>query len=224
MLVNHIYGMLAKSIVPALMAWNIGTRPVYLCRPAADTSSGTGGRFNQLGRSRSARQTLVVSRKESLDDVGEAFRDALRKFMRQECLDFAERRRKEKESKSLPKTRRNRGTLSGGGFGGMNQLSKSLSQFGLDEEDEDDPFPCHIATSTMPRARETVEWKDMPVKALSNFNPLDKGEWNGLSMEDIAEMEPEWHERYSADPFYTRYANLIFLIHLTSQSVLTYHV
>ncbi len=31
-LVNHIYGGMAKSIVPALMAWNIGTRPVFICR------------------------------------------------------------------------------------------------------------------------------------------------------------------------------------------------
>ena len=33
MLVNHIYGRMSKMIVPALMAWHIGTRPVFLCRP-----------------------------------------------------------------------------------------------------------------------------------------------------------------------------------------------
>lgn len=30
---NHIYGRMAKELVPALMAWHIGTRPVFLCRP-----------------------------------------------------------------------------------------------------------------------------------------------------------------------------------------------
>ena len=32
LLVNHIYGRMSKVIVPALMAWNIGTRPIFLCR------------------------------------------------------------------------------------------------------------------------------------------------------------------------------------------------
>jgi len=33
LMVNHIYGRMAKDLVPALMAWHIGTRPVFLCRP-----------------------------------------------------------------------------------------------------------------------------------------------------------------------------------------------
>ena len=31
-MVNHIYGRMAKIIVPALMSWNIGSRPIYICR------------------------------------------------------------------------------------------------------------------------------------------------------------------------------------------------
>ncbi|KAL7531155.1 hypothetical protein ACHAXR_003870 [Thalassiosira sp. AJA248-18] len=201
MMVNHIYGMLAKSVVPALMAWNIGTRPIYLCRPAAaDTSKGSGSG----GSSRRQRQTLVMSKIEGLDEVGQEFKNALNKFMRKECLDFADRRRNEMVK---PKSKINKGSLfsSNGGLG--HHLTKSLSKFGLEDcdGDDDEPFPCHIATSTIPRACQTVAWKDMPSKALSNFNPLDKGEFTGMSMDDIAKNDPEWHERYVEDPFYTRF-------------------
>ena len=40
-MVNHIYGRMSKLIVPALMAWHIGTRPVYLCRPGQTPSGVT---------------------------------------------------------------------------------------------------------------------------------------------------------------------------------------
>jgi 6-phosphofructo-2-kinase/fructose-2,6-biphosphatase 2 len=32
-LVNHCYGRMSKIIVPAIMAWNIGSRPIFMCRP-----------------------------------------------------------------------------------------------------------------------------------------------------------------------------------------------
>ena len=103
----------------------------------------------------------------------------------------------------------------GGGFGNpSSNLLRDLSKFGLDDnadEEDGEPFPCHIATSTIPRACQTVAWKDMPSKALSNFNPIDKGEFTGLSMEDIAQKDPEWYEEYENDPFYTRYVLCVFL-------------
>lgn len=40
LMVNHIYGRMAKDLVPALMAWHIGTRPVFLCRPGQVCLSG----------------------------------------------------------------------------------------------------------------------------------------------------------------------------------------
>ena len=215
LLVNHIYGMLAKSIVPILMACNIATRPVYLCRPAADTSSsnGTFGIPTQMNTSSKRRQTLVMAKKEDLDDVGKQFKNALFRFMRKECMEFDERRKNEI---AKPK-KKNRGTLlnTGGGFGNpSSNLLRDLSKFDLDDnadEEDGEPFPCHIATSTIPRACQTVAWKDMPSKALSNFNPIDKGEFTGLSMEDIAQKDPEWYEEYENDPFYTRYVLCVFL-------------
>mmetsp|Transcript_15861 Transcript_15861/g.28795 ORF Transcript_15861/g.28795 Transcript_15861/m.28795 type:complete len:543 (-) Transcript_15861:83-1711(-) len=198
MMVNHIYGLMAKTIVPALMAWNIGTRSIYLCRPAADTSGGDFGRLQLLSSTprRRSRQTLVMSKKESLDDVGKAFKGALYKFMRKECLDFADRRRNETVKPKINK-RRGRGSILG---------CPKISKFGLDDgEDEGGPFPCHIATSTIPRACETVAWKHMTSKAVSHLNPLDKGEFTGMSMKEIATKDPGWYERYVADPFNTRF-------------------
>lgn len=180
MLVNHIYGRMAKSIVPALMAWNIGTRPVFICR-AGQTMDETERRVSNCGMSRS----------ENLGKQGRAFRDALFSYMRVECLDFIERRQKAAFSPNL-----NTGTSISGmmnrGFGSHANLARLGSHNNLasmssahNEEDEyvgEDgitplPFPCHILSSTMPRARQTVEWENMPypVEMLSNLNPLDKG-------------------------------------------------
>lgn len=203
-LVNHVYGMLAKTVVPALMSWNIGTRPVYLCRPAATASSGTlsngGGHASLLGvapqRTTKAqrRQTLVRSKSAFLDKVGEDFRDALFEFTRKECTEFAERRKKE---------------IAGGRRKKRGSLTDSIGLFAAAANDVDCPkdemFPCHIVTSTTPRARETVAWKCMPSQALSNFNDLDKGEFNGLSMEQIEKKDPQWYSEYQNDPFYTRF-------------------
>jgi hypothetical protein len=31
LMVNHVYGRLAKVVLPAIMAWNTGSRPIFLC-------------------------------------------------------------------------------------------------------------------------------------------------------------------------------------------------
>lgn len=214
MLVNHIYGRMAKSIVPALMAWNIGTRPVFICR--------AGQTMNESDR---ASLRCSMSRSESLGMQGRAFRDGLFGYMREECLDFINRRQITAFSPDL-----NTGTS----ISGMMNRSVSKMSFrkSLDgdlgclstiqseeEENEEDtiyvgtdgitplPFPCYIMTSTMPRARQTVEWEGMPysVQMLSNLNPLDKGDLTGQELEDIAVKHPEWFEQLVEDPFYTRF-------------------
>jgi 6-phosphofructo-2-kinase len=38
LLVNHVYGRMAKELVPAFMAWHIGSRPIFLCRPGQTIS------------------------------------------------------------------------------------------------------------------------------------------------------------------------------------------
>jgi len=201
MLVNHIYGRMAKSIVPALMAWNIGTRPVFICR-AGQT----------LNESERACLGGGMCRSENLGRHGKAFRDALFSHMKEECLDFIARRQKASFSPDL-----NTGTSISGlinkGFGSHHNLHSMSS-----EEEEEDvyvgtdgltplPFPCHIMSSTMPRARQTVAWKEMPypIEVLSNLNPLDKGDFTGQELEDLAVKNPIWYNQLVEDPFYTRF-------------------
>lgn len=203
-LVNHIYGRMAKSIVPALMAWNIGTRPVFVCR--------AGQTMNESER---ASRRCSMSQSESLGPQGREFRDALFGYMKEECLDFFRRRQEAAFSPDL-----NTGTsISGGlnrrsGFGSNPDLA-SMDQSSQKEEEQyvgtdgvtPLPFPCHIMSSTMPRACQTVEWDGMPyhIEVLSNLNPLDKGDYAGQELEDIAVKNPEWYNRLVEDPFLTRF-------------------
>jgi 6-phosphofructo-2-kinase/fructose-2,6-biphosphatase 1 len=151
--------------------------------------------------------------------------------MTEECLDFM-RRRKEAFAPAM-----NTGTSISGL---MNSFSKDVGDESDDWRDDDYvgtdgttplPFPCHIMTSTMPRARQTVDWEDYPypVEMLSNLNPLDKGDFMGMELEEIAEKEvcrlfsflynlgihiscqflihpqPGWYSQLVEDPFLTRF-------------------
>merc|ERR1719223_2406607 len=72
------------------MAWNIGTRPVFICR--------AGQTMNE-----SERVTLNcgMTRSENLGPQGMAFRDALFSYMKVECLDFIRRRQEAAFSPNL---------------------------------------------------------------------------------------------------------------------------
>lgn len=203
MLLNHIYGRMAKSIVPALMAWNIGTRPVFICR--------TGQTMNESERENLG---LGMTRSENLGRQGRVFRDALFEYMKVECLDYMKQRQKAAFSPDM-----NTGT-SISGMINRNFSSGSLASMDTQhhhDHDEDKyvgtdgvtplPFPCHILSSTMPRARQTVDWDDSPypVEMLSNLNPLDKGDFTGRELEDIMQTHPQWYHQLAADPFHTRF-------------------
>lgn len=194
MLVNHIYGRMAKSIVPALMAWNIGTRPVFICR-AGQTRNGS----ERLSANKS------LSRSEGLGRRGKAFRDALFGFVKVECLDFIGRRQKAAFSPDLDTGTSISGVMNQG-LGSVVPTGEEDNYFGADGVTPL-PFPCHMMTSTMPRARQTIEWDKMPycVDMLSNLNPLDKGDFQGYELEELAEVHPEWYSQLAADPFYTRF-------------------
>jgi hypothetical protein len=70
-------------------------------------------------------------------------------------------------------------------------------------------FPCRILTSTMPRATDTVTWEesdnDFNIDRMSNLNPLDKGDFAGMELDEIKELNPEWYAKLARDPFLTRY-------------------
>ena len=212
-LLNHIYGRMAKSIVPALMAWNIGTRPVFICRAGMTMNDNERSMLN-----------LGMSRSENLGAHGKTFRDKLFNYMKDECLGFMSRRRKAAFSPDMNTGTSISGTMNRG-FGSSSDLAAFLKEEDSDEDantldsehvDEEYvgcdgvtplPFPCYIMSSTMPRARQTVEWDDLPydVHMLSNLNPLDKGDFTGRELEDIGEEHPDWYTQLVSDPFYTRF-------------------
>jgi len=103
-LVNHIYGRMSKIILPALMAWNIGTRPIFLCRPGQTcTQITTDGEdyVNEIKMGDSTHhKVLDMSRRTktqflrgyNLGRAGESFSEALYGFVKQEGTLFKERR------------------------------------------------------------------------------------------------------------------------------------
>jgi broad specificity phosphatase PhoE len=42
------------------------------------------------------------------------------------------------------------------------------------------------------------------VEQFSNLNPLDKGDFNGLELDQIQDIEPDWYAALEKDPFHTR--------------------
>lgn len=199
LLVNHIYGRMSKVIVPALMAWNIGTRPIFLCRPGQTLSDITtdrddyvtkvnmdGSNFKNLS-STTARRLV---RGDRLGPGGKIFSDALYDFVFEEAMDFTLKRASIMDMAAT-------GTS-------INGVAKPCDSFALNTEA---PFPLKIFTSTMPRAAETVRWDefDFRLEEMSNLNPLDKGDFAGRELDEIHATSPSWYSRLEKDPFCTRY-------------------
>lgn len=217
LMVNHIYGRMSKELVPALMAWHIGTRPIFLCRPgqtvlgipmdgedyvARNKIDPTDPRFLDMS-STSKRKNM---RGDSLGPVGKKFREELLNFCYDEAHSFMFKRASVHDM-----------SFTGTSISG---LAKSNSYPATDhygatatEVDDDaqassrDPFPMRILTSTMPRASDTVNWEEynFNVNELSSLNPLDKGDYAGMELNEIKDIDPEWYARLEKHPFSTRY-------------------
>lgn len=193
-MVNHCYGRMSKIIVPAIMAWNIGVRPIFMCRPGKTHSSVCTDEDDYVSYVNESDPSLaemsVHTRKKSMKgDMlgmdGLAFSLKLRDFIQKESAEFISRRTDISKS-------RNTGT----------------SLTGITPWER--PFPTTVLTSTMPRAVQTCRWArehDL-VEQFSNLNPLDKGDFNGLELDQIQDIDPDWYAALEKDPFHTRYADL----------------
>jgi hypothetical protein len=158
LLVNHIYGRMSKVIVPALMAWNIGTRPIFLCRPGQTLSDITTDRddyvtainMNIGSLNLSKHNQKRLSSGDSLGPQGRNFSDALYDFVCEESMDFLKKRASVCD---------------------MSDTGTSIS--GVATIDSSYTFPLKVFSSTMPRAAETVCWdeSDYLVDQLSTLNP-----------------------------------------------------
>jgi len=193
LLVNHIYGRMAKVIVPSLMSWNIGSRPILLVRAGETVHSDMEADPTKPHR---------VSRNDKLGPRGMHFRHMLEKFITAEGTAFAKKSEDALKMAFAPQSRRTGTSISGLAVGDVSWV--------LDTSDEDEeglPFNCHVMSSTMPRAVETASWESLPfrIDELPNLNPLDKGDFSGMELEGIRELDPQWYATLEKDPFTTRF-------------------
>ena len=229
--VNHIYGRLAKTVLPAIMAWNTGSRPIFLCR-AGETKAMEAymrqlleqqEKKNEKGKTNSNKFEDVVQnrtrrrRRDRLGERGLRFREALCDFIEQEGMAFMKR----KTQNAIHPSKMATGTS----ISGLHEEEEhpfeyeSCRSMDMDELLDDNyhngpshpqnkeqfPFPCLIMSSTMPRAVETATWKHpFPVKDVTNLNPIDMGDFSGMDLTSIQEQHPEWYEELKRDPFHTR--------------------
>lgn len=188
-MVNHCYGRMSKIMVPAIMAWNIGSRPIFMCRPGKTHSSVCTDEDDYVSYVNEADPALADmsahTRKKSMKgDMlgmdGLSFSLKLRDFMEHENEQFISRR-----TDILP-----------------NETGTSLT--GLMPWGR--PFPTTVLTSTMPRAVQTCQWarENDILEQFSNLNPLDKGDFMGLELDQIQDIDPDWYAALEQDPFHTR--------------------
>lgn len=184
--------------MPAMMAWNIGTRPIFLCRPGQTRGDiATDGEdyvnvdrtlpqnhpdYNKvLDMSRNSQQTFLKGY--TLGVSGKKFSKELLEFCATEGNAFRDRRASIIDMKHT-------GTSKTG------ILAPNTVK-----------FPLQVYTSTMPRATETVNWDlpyDLDLEELSNLNPLDKGDFAGKELEEIHEINPIFYRKLEQDAFNTR--------------------
>lgn len=189
-LVNHCYGRMSKIIVPAIMAWNIGSRPVFMCRPGKTHSSVRTDEDDYVSYvdeadpsllDMSSHTRITCMKGDKLGTEGLEFSLALRDFVVEERDEFIIRR-------SCISSSQHTGT----------------SLTGLAHWETH--FPITVFTSTMPRAVQTCQWAREfgSLEQLSNLNPLDKGDFMGLDLDQIQEIDSDWYARLEEDPFNTR--------------------
>jgi len=179
---NLIYGWFSKSIVPALSAWNVGQRPIFLCRAGL-----TGENEND---------DIRVKRCAGLNEgQGLQFRDALKSFMEEESFNFLS------NTISFDKDASCRGS---------NQIRKSLFKGNLFRNlTNNQDMAAHAPTKVMCSSRvlETINFRNdfSMFETLFNLNPLDKGEFTGLDMRDIKLKDSQWYCSFVKNPYFTRF-------------------
>lgn len=208
LMVNHVYGRLAKVILPAIMAWNTGSRPIYLCR--AGETKAMEAYMKELQQQdqqpSSVRNRTQRKRSDRLGPRGFRFRDALCEFIEKEGLEFMNR----KKVNGINHNKMDTGTS----IAGLREEEENPFEdntCGSHDDSEHNahehlPFPCLVMSSTMPRAVETASWKHpFPVKDVTNLNPLDMGDFAGMDLESIRGQHPAWYEQLRREPFHTRF-------------------
>ncbi|GMH50100.1 hypothetical protein TL16_g00694 [Triparma laevis f. inornata] len=186
-LANQIFGRMSKTIIPCLMAWNIGSRPIWLCR-AGETDGGVSVKTGKGGFG--SRRTQDAN----LSERGRELREKLAYFVSEKVRAFHLN-----NSEYTP------------GMGSEKLHDESAFHgvrldSGLPVDMRGEKGACKIMCSTMPRAYQTAALdEDWRVEQFSSLNPLDKGDFTGLEMDEIEKVDPEWYAQLQNDPFQTRF-------------------
>lgn len=180
---NHIYGRLAKSLVPYMMSIHIGQRPIFLVRAAHVHGASGNTRFSEdldSGPSspvahRVDSTSVVVARSAELSNQGLIFARSLAKFCEQESATFC---------------------------GCMGDPCEN-GECGANYE----RGSCAVFTSTLKRAVETASFvkHSGTQRATSALNPIDKGVCYDLTDADFQEQMPEEYARWRNDVRNQRY-------------------
>jgi len=221
LLANQIYGRMSKSIVPALMMWHVGNRPIFLCRAGMTLSEEKlKEELRSLPRIHSNVSITSMGSKRNRGDrlgsKGLLFRKKLSLFMEKEVEKFI----MESGEGMLDSIRNfNAGTSQRIDPNLMAYLRDKVLDVNLEEDDSSSSgssvlptFPCKVMCSTMPRAIETSELQkdfefeqELAVDQYSNLNPLDKGDFSGFEIEEICEKDPDWYNELVQDSYRTRF-------------------
>ena len=145
-------------------------------------------------------------RGDTLCSEGRAFRRNLWDFLHAEVKEFLLKRRSVADNKNTGTSISgvaNYGYYYGPPVEGDNKIDE-LEE--LVEQSNSGMIPIRILTSTMPRAVETVcfDEYDLPCSQMSNLNPIDKGDFAGMEIEDIKNEDPFFFSQLQADSFSTR--------------------
>lgn len=196
---NNIFGRTSKTIIPCLMAWNIGTRPIWLCR-AGETEEHT-----FYGRNRDAH----------LSERGMELRDKLGVFCRENSEKWKQNMYSHGDYQPSmgmvdEKNDFNMAVADNHGKGDDGHIRKVSSfhgvRLGSGVAVQEGGTTCKIMSSTMPRAYETATYDNSCwVEQSSHLNPLDKGDFTGMEMAEIKEKFPDWYKKLEKDPFRTRF-------------------
>ena len=144
-----------------------------------------------------------LTRGDKLGPRGRRFRSALEQFIEKEGNEFARKSEDALRMAFAPQSR-----MTGTSISGLAREVTVVPDDGNSENDERNlPFTCHVMSSTMPRAVETASWQTLPfqIDELPNLNPLDKGDYSGMELEEINKIDPDWYAMLVNDPFLTRF-------------------
>eukprot|EP00668_Euglena_longa_P005505 GGOE01006494.1.p1 GENE.GGOE01006494.1~~GGOE01006494.1.p1 ORF type:complete len:530 (-),score=175.52 GGOE01006494.1:1199-2788(-) len=174
---NRAYGRLTKSLLPFLTSIHIAPRPIWLCRSGLPVGTQKEEDHNPCAECR-------VS---PMSDVAEQFAIALSDFIKERLALY-----QDTIDSANPITQDNHHVF---------DCCVSRRDGYIDHNAN-----CKVMVSTLPRARATCKHMDHMVgECYAALNPLDKGVYEGLSLKEIEERDPEFYTVYNKDRLHTRF-------------------